>query len=414
MTHSSSHDITDLVHRGQQKIRTQLPAMNAAIDRAGSDPAALVEAWTPWVSEAAAVAVGDLDAVTRGDARRLVQILDFPVGSIERHAQRAGELAGVAKSALRDIDVTLLAFARRGELPAPRGGVSTYWLENNEHDPLLFTGEDGEARFTRAVIGIERRQAAGYALLRDICVGDVDVTSPEGVERLAAAAENAAGVREVFLDLWRKGADGTRNLTVEVFTCKLRTYLTAYPVGGVHYGGPNAANIPGQIQHDLAVGTLQPFYREQLVAERLVHLDADACARVIGALAHPSVLARLLDALGLTALEVTSYSTDMLAARLADRAGACAALRGFIALARACGSTWGTHQSQINTYLKKAAREVPAERLRDLPVPPSTGTGGHSHDQTERLMRMRHNHPVVDALRDAIQRVELSTGSATP
>lgn len=393
----------DLIQQGRTKVLTELPTMNAKIDQAGGAPRPIIESWTPWFESLTSIVIDPRRTITPEQAFALVQIADFPIGSIERHAQRAGEDPGNAKNTVPDIDIALVMLARAAGLPAPRGGVATYWLKNDAHEPLLFTGMTGEAAFTRAVININRLQAYGYALLHPICVGALLVTSPDGLARMHDAASNAVAVREALLELWRKNDDGDRLLSVEVFTCLLRTYLTPYPVGGVMYGGPNAANIPGQMQHDLAVGVLAPFYRERIIAERLVYLDAKDCADVVAALSHPSVLDRVLETLMLTKTEVTTYSKEMLAARLETRAEAIPAIRAFIELARWCGRTWGTHLSQINTYLKRADREVPEARLRDLPVAPSEGTGGHTHDQTERLMRMRHDDAIVRALDQALQ-----------
>lgn len=403
-------DLNDFIQQGRMKVITELPQMNAEIDAAGATPRPIVDSWASWFESLTRLVIDATRTITREQAFSLVQIADFPIGSIERHAQRAGDDPGVGKNTVPDIDIALLALARIAGLPTPRGGVATYWLRNDEHEPLSFTGTRGEAAFTRAVIEVNRRQAYAYALMHPLCAGTLLATSDEGIARLQDAAVNAASVRETLLELWRKDDAGERTLPVEVFTCMLRTYLTPYPVGGVMYGGPNAANIPGQIQHDLAVGVLAPFYREKVIAERLVYLDAKDCADVVAALSHPSVLDRILETLALTKTEVTTYSNEMLVARLGARPEAVPAVRAFIDLARGCGRTWGTHLSQINTYLKKADREVPEDRLRDLPVSPSEGTGGHTHDQTERLMRMRHDDAVVRALDQAVRSISDSKG----
>ena len=385
-------------------ILTELPQMNNDIDAARASPQPIIASWTQWFRDLADSTIQRARSISAAEAFALMQVADFPLASIERHAQRNGEQPGVAKSTIPDVDISLLMLGRIAGLPAPRGGVATYWLKNDEHRPLLFTGTSGEAAFTRAVIGMHRKQAHGYQLLEPICTGIVLLASEDAVTRLMAAATNAASVREMLLELWRRGADGERKLPVEVSTSMLRTYLTPYPVGGVLHRGPNAANIPTQIQHDLAVGVLAPFYRETVIAERLVYLDANDCADVVSALSHPSVLDCILEALDV-ADNASRTSSNVIAARLTARRDVIPAVSAFLELARACGRMWGTHLSQIHTYLTNAHREVPGHRLQDLPVPRSEGTGGHTHDYTERLMRMRRDDPVVRALASAMQSV---------
>lgn len=402
---SSDLTLAELARAGHARVLHELPRMNADLDRTGGLPGSIVAAWSPWFGALLRALLDGSEPLPRPLARKLVQLADFPIGSIERHAQRAGAEPGAAKLALAGVDVALIRLAGAGGLPAPRGGVATYWIENDEREPLLFTGTRGEALFGSAVRRIDRLQRHGAELLRPICTGELDVASAAAVEAMHEAARNASAVRETLLELWRRDETGERNLSVDVFTCQLRTYLAAYPVGGRLFHGPNAANIPGQIEHDFSIGTVDERYRSEIVPERLLQLDAEDCVRVCAVLAHRSTLERILDALGLTAQQATAATPAALAARLAASPG-LEAVRAFVALARNAGSTWGTHQSQINTYLKRAAREVPAERLRSLPVPPTAGTGGHVHDSTERLMRMRHDHPVVHALALALRELD--------
>jgi hypothetical protein len=102
-------------------------------------------------------------------------------------------------------------------------------------------------------------------------------------------------------------------------------------------------------------------------------------------------------------LELGSYSPALVAGhlgRLPEQT--LRMLEGVVELAGASGKIWGTHQSQIVTYLEKADREIPAEELAELAVPSTSGVGGHSHGQTEALMHMRARDGVVKSLRDGL------------
>ena len=211
-------------------------------------------------------------------------------------------------------------------------------------------------------------------------------------------------IRERLLKLWRRDDGGDRHLGLRTFTVEMRTGLVAYKVAGTSYNGPNAANVAGQVLFDLALGVCDERYREQVIAERMRHMDSVDKGLVEDALKRSvSVMSRALDEVPITALELVSYSPELVAGhlgRLPEQT--LRTLEGVVELAGASGKIWGTHQSQIVTYLEKADLEIPAEELAKLAVPPTSGVGGHSYSQTEALMRMRARVGVVKSLRDGL------------
>jgi hypothetical protein len=77
-------------------------------------------------------------------------------------------------------------------------------------------------------------------------------------------------------------------------------------------------------------------------------------------------------------------------------------LEAVVELAAASGRIWGTHQLQIVTYLENAEREISSHEVAAFAVPPTNGVGGHSHRETEVLMRMRARDGVIRVLRDGL------------
>ena len=336
----------------------------------------------------------------------LLNVVDQVVGSIERHAQMSGDTSGNAKDQLPGIDFLLKTLALLGDLPAPRGDHYTYWWTlYSGGRQLTHMGTDGERAFGDAVRGLDQDQRDNaLVLLAPIVDGSISVTSKDAVERMRAAVERETLIRDRMLHLWKRAESGERNLPIKTFTVGMRTYLVGYHVDGVLHSGPNAANVAGQVLYDLTLGVLDADYKTDVVPTRVALMDSTDRGLVNAALEQEqSVLSRVLAELPITALQLGSYSPQMIAGHLTRLPPeTIAMLDTFVTLVAEGGKIWGTHQSEINTYLVHPDREVPAEELTALPVPPTHGTGGHTHSETEALMRMRARNGIVKAIKDAL------------
>jgi Domain of unknown function (DUF1864) len=399
------HDpITPFADRlGRQTIE-QLPALNTLITNSNDSEKPLIVVYRPIIEEIAE-AVRQAASIDRETARKLIDVIDVVAGSVERHAQGRGDRSGVAKDQLGPVDELFAKLFVLADLPYPRGNHITYWGVLFEGDQLTYTGTPGEVSFGDAVRGLDREQRANaLATLASIINGEVAIRSAEGIERIRAAAEREDDIRERLLKLWRREGTGERHLQVRTFTAEMRTSLVAYKVGDTFYEGPNAANVAGQVLFDLALGIYDARYRDQVVVERMRHMDSLDRQLVEDALQRPtSLMSRALDEIPLTALELASYSPVLVAKHLARvPEQILQMLDAIVELAACSGRIWGTHQSQIVTYLEKADRAIPTEELAALAVPPTRGVGGHSHGQTEALMRMRARDGVIKALKDGL------------
>jgi hypothetical protein len=405
---SRSDAVPDLItpyadRLGRQTIE-QLPALNNMVANGDGSEKPLIALYRPIIEEMAD-AVREAANIDRDTARKLIDLIDVISGSVERHAQGRGDRSGVAKDQLGPVDELFTKLFTAADLPYPRGNHITYWGVLFEGDQLTYTGSPGEISFGDAVRGLDRDQRANaLETLAPIVNGEIAIGSVESLDRIRAATDRENDIRERLLKLWRHEDTGDRHLDVRTFTVEMRAGLVAYKVGGTLYEGPNAANVAGQVLFDLAFGVYNARYREQVVVERMRHMDSVDRRLVEEALGRDtSLMSRALEEVPLTPLELASYSPLLVAnhlARVPERT--LKMLDAIVELAAASGRIWGTHQSQIVTYLEKADLAIPTEELAGLAVPPTHGVGGHSHAQTEALMRMRARDGVIKALKDSL------------
>jgi hypothetical protein len=382
-----------------------LPTINEAITAKRATVRALINYDTPVLEdmrEKVEAGLADVDVAT---ARKLLNVVDQVVGSIERHSQMRGDMSGTAKNGLRQIDELLKLLAELADLPTPRGSHYTYWDTLYGGRQLTHGGTAGEVAFGEAVRGLDADQRQNALVtLGPIVDGSLALGSKDAIERLIAAAEVEDRIRNRMLFLWQRDESGERHLRVKTFTVDMRTCLVGFYVDGVLYSGPNAADVCGQVLYDLCLGVHNGDYKTKIVLGRYARMDTKDRTLVDAALGNEhSVFSRVLDAIPLTELELGSFSPQMSAGYLERLPqDTIAALEAFVALVGVGGKIWGTHQSQINTYLTNAHKEVSAEELENLPVPPTVGTGGHTHTETEALMRMRARNGLVKCLKDAL------------
>lgn len=381
-----------------------LPTINKAIAAKRGTPRALIHYYSPVFKELHELVSANSAEIDTLTARKLLNVVDQVVGSVERTSQMRGDMSGNAKDQLPHVDELLQTLAAQADLPTPRGSHYTYWFTRYGGRQLTHMGTAAEIAFGEAVCGLDADQRDNAVMLGPIVDGSIALGSKEAVERLLAAAEVQERIRDRMLFLWKRNATGERNLPVQTFTVDMRTFLVGFSVAGEIHSGPNAADVAGQVLYDLSLGVYDADYKTKVVPGRYARMDTTDRVLVASTMGvQHSVFSRVLDVIPITPMELGAFSAQMSAGYLErlpkER---IEAIEAFVALTIAGGKIWGSHQSQINTYLTNAHREVPAEELERLPVPPTVGTGGHTHSETEALMRMRARNGLVKCLKDAI------------
>ena len=349
-----------------------LPRINRDIAARSSNPEALIEHYSPIFKQMLIRVESRRGSVDIETARKLLNVVDQVVGSIERHAQMRGDRSGEAKDRLPNVDALLTTLARLSDLPSPRGDHYTYWFTLYEGRQLTHMGTDGERAFGEAVRGLDGDQRQNSRSLAPVVDGGLPITSNEAVELLLAAAERETAIRERMLHLWKRNASGERNLPVPTFTVDMRTFLVAYRVAGTPYSGPNAADVAGQVLHDLTVGIIDDDYKTKIVPIRFARMDSADRALVDAAMERKhSVLTRLLEVLPITPLELISYSPQISAGYLeALPKSTIDMLDAFTILATEGGKIWGLISRRSTLTSSTPSARSPPSSCGTFPSPP--------------------------------------------
>jgi Domain of unknown function (DUF1864) len=375
-----------------------LPRLNRSISE---DRAAVSD----FVSEAqdavfAHLAESDIDSLarcSRSQARRCLELLGFIACSIERHTQAHGLAPGAGLAQLPALEDALGNSGMAAELP-PTLGYAGYWLDNSGTHPLTFTGDPQERFFREMVVRVNDLHSRAAALVRPIARGEIAVDSAEAVRRLLEAAEAEDQVHDCYRSFRPVGPAAREKFTVPFFTYVMRSFLVAFPVHGRTFHGPNAANISAQASLDYLGGIVEPFYRHH-VEERMSYMSLEERLIVVEDMRTPSVLERLLDAVGLAPADVLTLSKTQISRKIAERRQVVSALTAFGEFKRAAGGAAGAHFGLIVHFLQRE----PKAGATSTPVAPSHGTGGRSHDETKQVMRMRQREPTSTALLAAVK-----------
>lgn len=379
----------DIVQAMEMWTRFELPAINREIE--GRDAAnVLIGRLKPLCDLAATLVNRTVDDVL---AARLLQCLGFGVSSVERHLQWSGHAPGEGVLSLGATDL-LLHLARLTGQP-PRDTYRTYWLDNPEA-VLTFTGSYQEAMFNRIVNETETLHAASAAALRQICNGEVPFASEQAIDAMELAIIHHEQLTLLFKSFMERSVDRPKEwaMTPQFFAFSMRTYLCTYPIGGTAWGGPNAANIPGQVCLDYAIGTVDDEYR-QTVLERFPLLHERDRIAIAQAMAQPSLIDRVLETIGIEEADLQDIPNGDLVRRFREHPGCLPSLNAFGELIKAAADLSATHYSLIHNYLKRQAKVVPPEIEAKLPVKLGAGTGHMDHDATFRIMEMRKDHPIA-------------------
>jgi len=379
-------------------IRYELPKLNMEVEGA-DDFSILVTRFTPLCR--------GVEALLRGNgtspvaARRLLQLLAFGVSSVERHSQWCRNQPGEGVKLL-GVDELLEALGTLAEQP-PRDTYGSYWLNNGGSAPLTFTGSYQEVLFNRVVNDTEAAHRGSANALTPLCLGQVSLDSPEAVDATEFAILNHERLSAAFKGFMKPSVDRPSEwaMTAEFFAYKMRTYLMAFPVGGVVWSGPNAANIPGQALCDFAIGTVDDEYRAT-IRSRFPLLHRSDREELDRAMTAPSLLDRTLERVGLTIPQLVAVPTGELTARFTAQPRLIPFLSAYAELVKAAGQLSATHFALIHNYLRRTADRTAPDIAARLPVPLDKGTGTMRHDDTRRIMEMRKNHPYVSRLTAAV------------
>lgn len=378
--------------------RDELPHFNCQIEDGEVSVEELIAVYRPWVDELHSDLGGWLD---RWQARRLIQMLGFGVSSIERHLRGRGQESGSGLAQFPYAENLLVHLAGIACHP-PRDSHYTYWLWNDNPNPLTFTGNQQEVFFNRVVNNTALLHGFSCDAVRPICQGNLSITSPETVEAMRLAADNTLHLYEQFRSFMHKNADGQRQMEPDFFMTRMRTYLPTYPIGGSEWGGVNAANLAAQMQMDYLIGTIKPAYHE-VVHNRFCYLTHEDQVALSADMELPSLLDVFLVRLRLSPEQVEQTDKSTLKAYIATQPTALQnALIAYKDLVNAAARLTAMHWSLIHNYLVRPARNLTPEERIKLAVQPDEGTGGASHAETEAIMNMRREHPIVWKLIEAV------------
>ncbi len=390
-----SLESVDAIVRGlKATLRRDLPGLNAECERSG-DVARVVRAVEPLLAPVKAIVASPDHDLNRHDALRLLQLASIIVSSVERHMQTEREPKGAGVERL-GMTYTLL---RLGDAARhiPRDDHVLYWLDNRD-EPLTFTGEDAEVLFNENVNLTQDLHSVTASAIREINDGRVPLASMAATEAIQFAATNTEKLHTEYRRFMEPSSEtpGEWKMT-KLFFMRMRQYLTAYPVDGTMWSGPNAANIIGQAQADFLTGLTLDFYRH-IVEGRFSFLSEEEQTVLRADMSRVSLLDRLQSELGLAGATPTA---EAFANRLVERKSLVPSARAIARLVTASGRLSGYHRGLIRGYLETA--KFPPEVVAKAIVPPTHGTGAHDHSETHRIMEMRTAHPIGSAVVAAVR-----------
>lgn len=380
-------------------VIANIPTINNRIENDNLSPAELVKAVTPWISRIRNILGANIH-IQRMDARKLIQLLGFCASSIERHYQRHSP-PGTGLGQISHLEDILICLGQAGDHP-PRDTHDSYWIRNEEHR-LSFTGSPEESIFNTVVTGTDKLQRASCDALRPICQG-VSITSRQAVLALECVTRNTYAAHELYQSFMKMGADNHRGMSTEFFMKRMRTYLPSYPIKGSpwsSWGGVNAANLTSQMQVDYLTGLVNKEYAD-IVRSRYRYLTDEELESLTFDMTLPSISELLIWGLGFnTPNEVSKLSRTQLTHHIAKQPDEMkAVLWAYKRMFKAISQLTAYHWSLIVNYLQKPAAKLTPEELKTFAVPPTRGTGGKSHEETLKIMKMRRDHPIATKLTD--------------
>ncbi|MCA0457119.1 MAG: DUF1864 family protein [Chloroflexi bacterium] len=397
---STSHTYAEFLKKLDGWIRDDLPRLNEAVETGSVSPTDFVACVQSWINEAySSFAKQPFD---RPMAFRLIQLLGFLVSSAEKHFQDRKAEPGTGLALLNPADELLVALAQIACHP-PRDTQYTYWKQNNVASPLTFTGSNQEVFFNYAVNQTDEFHTASCIGLRQVCNGYVDVISNDAIEVINQATQNMKALHKIYGSFMTKNEDGQQNLDPMFFMKRMRTYLPAYPVKGVMWDGVNAANTTSQMQVDYLIGTVNADYFG-VVEKRLRYLVPEDQLALKADIQLPSLFNQILQVLKLTVADVDEWNSDLLGMYLiAQPPSVRNVLVAYRNLVSEAGGLSAMHWALIKNYLIKPAAKMTEAEKAHMAVNPDGGTGKAKHSDTEKIMRMRHDHPTIGKFLTALK-----------
>ena len=385
-------------------LRTDLHLINNAADNGEATAEDVFNSLSPTIITAAETIDGRLDEIDKETARDLIQIIGFSLCTMERHAQKQGSSPGSCLSRLPGVAGLLEHLSKVGKHPAYLQHYG-YWIWNRGPTPITFTGNIQEVLFLKAVNNTADLHTKSNDAIRPICTEDIDIESDTAIDALRFAADNTKSVHDdQYCALMKKNGDDRRALEPVFFMMKLRDNLVPCRIGKTVWSGPNAANHIAQMQQDFLSGTFSAVYFQAVVTKRMQYLTDEDREALVGdmMLSKTSVLHRFLARMKLTEPDVMANEPAIVASNIASQSDEFRnAMAAFIKFFEAISTLTAKHWAQIKIYLERASKSLTPEQVATLAVKPTHGTGGMSHADTERVMRMRVDHPTINKLKAA-------------
>lgn len=335
------------------------------------------------------------------EERRLqvLQSLGFILASGERHSQARGNEPGWIVPQLPGLGEALLAAAATERVPVLTSEL--YWERNAGCPPLSFTGEPHECFFISAVRTQTALRTVVNQQLRALLDGSWNAVTPEGARMLRAATAAMKEAHGQYLD-FRRGPEGGPLMTPAQFN-EMRAWLAPTAISGQTYAGANAAYIPEMVVTDFLLGTADTEYGRYVQTFDLYQSPAGK-QLISQDRTRTSLTLVIANALGMDGQALDDASVSEVSDRMRQAPAALLwTLDAFKGLIDQFIGSSGAHVGLVHVYLEKYAREMPQEALDQLPVKPTHGTGGHSHDHTRRLHDMRRKCPRIRKLLAAIK-----------
>lgn len=182
-------------------------------------------------------------------------------------------------------------------------------------------------------------------------------------------------------------------------------YICAYPVDGRMWQGPNAANIPGVPMVDLLLGSVDAYYR-QMIEGRFCWYTAAEQASVQGLLDDGrSMVDAVARTLGIGADILRQWSPEQCAQAL--KLLPPQAMRSVADVARlarnVCQWNGGHWRGAIGQHVIEAAKHIPPELARQLPVASTQGVSGNALDHAAHIYHTRSKSFIVTVLEPAVR-----------
>lgn len=352
-------------------IRNELPRLNKDEDTGAY---LAIELSAEKQFSAASLAIR---AFTQEEARRAIQLLSFPVSSLEKKKQTLGSPPGLALAGISKGVKTLTDLSQIGRHP-PRDTLYTYCLWNKPENRLTFSDDPQEHLFIDVVSGAVQSMDRCLEIIR---------TSIQNKEINAEALRGAVSeIKTVFAHYARfhgKTPSDSPAFSKEFFRDTLRQFNCPWTLDGQLWTGPTAANSSAFMGLDLRLDNACDAHKEH-IRSRLRYMTEedqwDLIADETGASIADVFTAKLginkKDFLNLSEAEIHKKITEN---KLSTEAEAL--VQFYFEYSRLSN----VHMGLIHKFLLRNS----AGEAANLPVANDRGTSGMNIEQVEEIKRAR-------------------------